>query len=68
MPRPQTGALANKNGGGIKTAYCLHVRQFGVFQMGLHALWAVQHAGHVSEAVAKLPQQVKLHLLPHLLR
>ena len=36
--------------------------------MWLYALWAVQHAGHVSEADAKLSQQVKPHLLPHLLR
>ena len=33
-----------------------------------HALWAVQHAGHVSEVDAKLSQWVKPHLLPHLLR
>ena len=33
VPRPQIGVLANKNGGGIKTVYCLHGRQFQVFQM-----------------------------------
>ena len=38
MPRPQIRVLANKNGGGIKTVHHLHVRQFGVFQMSLHAL------------------------------
>ena len=31
VPRPQIGVLANKNGGGIKTVYHLHGRQFGVF-------------------------------------
>ena len=25
------GVLANKNGGGIETIYCLHSRQFGFF-------------------------------------
>ena len=29
VPGPQVGVLANKNGGGIKTVYCLHSRQFG---------------------------------------
>ena len=38
MLRPQIGVLANKNGGGIKTVYCLHSRQFGGFQMWPHAL------------------------------
>ena len=41
---------------------------FGVYQMQLHALWAMQCDGHVSEADAKLSLQVKPHLLPHLLR
>ena len=68
MPRPQIGVLANKNGRGINVIYCLHSRQFRVFQMQLHALWAVQCAGHVSETDAKLSRQVKPHLLPHLLR
>ena len=36
--------------------------------MRLHALWAVQCTGHISEADANLSQQVKPHLLPHLLR
>ena len=31
MPRPHIGALANKNGRGIKAIYCLHTRQCGVF-------------------------------------
>ena len=68
VPRPQIGVLANKNGGGIKAIYHLHSRQFGVFQMQLHALWAVQCAGHVSETDAKLSWQVEPHLLPYLLR
>ena len=68
MPRPKIGVLANKNGGGIETVYHLHGRQFGVFQMQLHAHWAVQWTGHVSEPDAKLSQQVKPHLLPHLPR
>ena len=68
MPKPQIGVLTNKNGGGIKTIYHLHSRQFGVLGMGLHALWAVQCTSHVSEANAKLSQQVKPHLLPHLFR
>ena len=68
VPRPQIRVLANKNGGGIETIYCLHCRQFGFFQMWPHALLAVQCTGHISEADAKLSQQVKSHLLPHLLR
>ena len=34
----------------------------------MHAVWVVQCANHVSEADAKLSQQVKPHLLCHLLR
>ena len=68
MPRPQIGVLANKNGGGIETVHCLHSRLFGVFQMPPYALWALQHAGYISEADAKLSQRVKPHLLPHLLK
>ena len=32
MPRPQIGVLANKNGGGVQTIYCLHSKQFGFFE------------------------------------
>ena len=35
--------------------------------MWLHAFWAMQCAGHILEADAKLPQQIEPHLLPHLL-
>ena len=48
--------LENKNGGGIKTVYFLHGRQFRVFQMQPHALWAMQCASHISVADAKLSQ------------
>ena len=68
MPRPQIGVLANKDGGGIKTIYHLHSRQFGVFQVWPHALWVVQCTSHVSEIDAKLSWQVEPHLLPYLLR
>ena len=56
MPGPQVGVLANKNGGSIKSVYHLHSRQFAVFQMQLHALRAVQHAGHVSVTDGELSQ------------
>ena len=68
VPGPQIGILANKNGGGIKTVYCLYDRQFGIFWMWPHALWAMQCTSHVSEAYAKLSRQTKPHLLSHLLR
>ena len=55
--------LANKNGGGIETVYCLYGRQFGVFQMWPHALWAIQCASHISVPDAKLSHQIKPHLL-----
>ena len=32
VPRPQNRVLANKNVGGIQTIYCLHSRQFGIFE------------------------------------
>ena len=62
------GVLANKNGGGIKTVYCLYSRQFGVFQMQPHVLWAMQCPGHILVTDVKLSQQIKPQLLPHLLR
>ena len=68
MPGPQIGILANKNGRSIQPIYHLHSGQFGFFQMQLHALWAVQCASHISEADAKLSQQIKPHLLPYLPR
>ena len=60
VPRPQIGVLTNKIGGGIKTIYCLHSRQFGVFQMWLHALWAVQCTSHISEAGANCLDELNL--------
>ena len=56
MPGLQIRVLANKNGGGIKTVYCLYDRQFRFFQMQLHALWAMQCSGHISGVDAKLSQ------------
>ena len=67
MPRPQVGVLANKNAAGVKAIYHLHSRQFGIFQVQPHILWAVQCASHVLETDAKLSQQVEPHLLPYLL-
>ena len=32
MSGPKIGVLANKNGGGIKTVYCLYGRQFELFE------------------------------------
>ena len=31
--------MANKNGGGIQTIYCLHSKQFGVFECNHIAFW-----------------------------
>ena len=64
--RPQIRVLANKNRGGIQTIYHLQSRQFGIFQMQLHAFWAMQHASHISETDAKLSQWVKPHILSNL--
>ena len=36
--------------------------------MQLHALWNLQCASHVSVADVEMSWQIKLHLLPHLLR
>ena len=65
----KSGVLADKNGGGIKTVYCLYGRQFGVFEMWPHALWAMQHArATFQQLMQHCLEQIKPHLLPHLLR
>ena len=68
VPRPQVRVLPDKNGGDIKTIYCLHSGQLGVFQVQPLALWAMQCAGHISETDAELSWQIKPHLLPYLSR
>ena len=45
-----------KNGGGIKTIYCLHRGQFGFFQMQLHVHWTMQFVIHIPETDAELSQ------------
>ena len=68
VSRPQIGVWQIKMEEALKQYTTFTVGNFGVFQMHPHALWPVQCNCHISETDAKLSQQVKPHLLPHLLR
>ena len=64
--RPEGRFLSNYNVWDIEAVHYFHHGKPRIFQMQMHAIWAVQCPSHISEINAELPRGTKLDILLNL--